>query len=702
MASLALLELLLNERAKAAAAAATPAARGRRARAPESGANPNRVHFAEVVHALTGRTGAAARRALFDERERALRAEGAREGAAAPAAAAAAPTGLAAALAAVRRAHAVGARGDAPPPPAGLAAWRGARDALHLTDSLPQAEALFRSLDADGSGLVDRAELAGALAEAGLFLSAEAVDSMLRAADADGDGRISLAEWAHLCARVGAHAEDARDAPLAYGLAEWRRARDALHLTNSLPQAEALFRALDADGSGKLDAAEIAEALNKSGVPLSAPALGAMMQAADADGDGRVSLAEWVHLCARVGVCAAGGGAEAAAPPAPAAPAPPPAPPADGFAEWRRARDALHLTDSLAQTKAVFRALDSDGSGLLDRAELAAALTKAGVAASAEAVDAMISAADENGDGRVSLAEFQHLCALVGAHAAGGDALPPPDGLAAWRSARDALHLTDSLQQMGDLFRALDADGSGLVDRAELAAALAKAGLFLSAEAVDAMLRAADADGDGRISLAEWQRVCAHVGTHVAGGAHSVAVAYGLDEWVLARDALRLTSSLKRAEALFRALDADGSGLLDRAELTAALAKAGLRLSPYAIDAMISAADTDGDGRVSLAEWRLLCAKVGARAAAGAAAAKVGARAAAGAAAAGAAAAPRARAAPQAALSPRAAELLAAHGVRVHAHAGSPLGQSGSPRSDSRAAAPGSARAASAAPRPWH
>mmetsp|Transcript_23866 Transcript_23866/g.43437 ORF Transcript_23866/g.43437 Transcript_23866/m.43437 type:complete len:336 (-) Transcript_23866:254-1261(-) len=75
----------------------------------------------------------------------------------------------------------------------------------------------------------------------------------------------------------------------------------------------------------------------------------------------------------------------------------------------------------------------------------------------------------------------------------------------------------------------------------------------------------------------------------------------------------QLTSALRKAGlvgekptvpeliTMFKSMDKDGNGLLDRDELVEALAKAGT--DPEAMDALIKEADTDGDGKISLPEF---------------------------------------------------------------------------------------------------
>ena len=59
-------------------------------------------------------------------------------------------------------------------------------------------------------------------------------------------------------------------------------------------------------------------------------------------------------------------------------------------------------------------------------------------------------------------------------------------------------------------------------------------------------------------------------------------------------------------EAVFKAIDADGSGDLDHEEFTEAMNRLGLGLTPDQIIQCIEVLDVDGDGEVSLEEFMVL------------------------------------------------------------------------------------------------
>ena len=126
-------------------------------------------------------------------------------------------------------------------------------------------------------------------------------------------------------------------------------------------------------------------------------------------------------------------------------------------------------------------------------------------------------------------------------------------------------------QDAASLFDAIDADGSGTIDKEELGLYLVSAGIE-QAE-VDVLFKFLDADGSGDIDREEWW------------SGFSAFLAVGRD-----------------AKQLFDLIDEDGSGTIDSDELTRHLTAAGHGLEE--IEAIFEFLDEDGDGSVDIDEWR--------------------------------------------------------------------------------------------------
>ena len=157
---------------------------------------------------------------------------------------------------------------------------------------------------------------------------------------------------------------------------------------------------------------------------------------------------------------------------------------------------------SLARSKNIFRLVDSDASGSLDRAELASApellalIRQDGDAGDAAAVERFMSAVDTNGDGVISFVEFANAAAVEPLLQ-----MDESDELAALGTSRE-------------LFDLLDSDTSGSLERAELASspellALIRRDGESDGEAVERFMSVVDANGDGVISFVEFSKAAA-------------------------------------------------------------------------------------------------------------------------------------------------------------------------------------------------
>lgn len=129
----------------------------------------------------------------------------------------------------------------------------------------------------------------------------------------------------------------------------------------SAAEIDAAFAAHDTDGSGRIEVTELGAALAQLGVSVDSNELARLLDGADLDGDGAL-----------------------------------------GPAEFRTLFDASRL-------RAAFNELDIDGSGSITIDELMTALAQGGHrgAVGRKAAAAVLGRVDQDGDGRVSFAEFR-------------------------------------------------------------------------------------------------------------------------------------------------------------------------------------------------------------------------------------------------------------------------------------------------------
>lgn len=285
-----------------------------------------------------------------------------------------------------------------------IAAWE--------TRSNTTAAELFAKLDRDGSGSVDVAEVQSGLSRIGVCLDGDQVNLLMQHMDSSRDGTLDIAEFTlWMAALVEAGSTTPESILSAF----------CNHLHNTKQTAAELFKALDADGSGRLDAAEFSRALRKIGLSVGELAARVAMDALDLAGDG------WLHVDETVAQL-------------------------EVFQRRRRVFASAvlgNVCDYLKKTRAslvkIFCRVDSDFSGLLDVLELQEALRKMGQDLSElEARELMQELHIDGGGTELSSAQFM-------------------DRLKQFKSEREL-----DTEKCAQLFAAFDEDGSGQLDREEV------------------------------------------------------------------------------------------------------------------------------------------------------------------------------------------------------------------------------------------
>jgi Ca2+-binding EF-hand superfamily protein len=169
-----------------------------------------------------------------------------------------------------------------------------------------------------------------------------------------------------------------------------------------------------------------------------------------------------------------------------------------GFVDLVSAKDGSAVDgDTLrGKTEAVFRDIDTDGSGTIDLDELKSAVEKFGLELSDEAIGSMMSEADSDENGSIDVDEFHGLMEMHLARTGLVDLVSAKDD-----SAADG----DTLRDKTDaVFRDIDTDGSGSVDFDELKYAMWKSGLKLSDQAIESLMTEADGDENEVMDEAEF------------------------------------------------------------------------------------------------------------------------------------------------------------------------------------------------------
>jgi Ca2+-binding EF-hand superfamily protein len=364
-------------------------------------------------------------------------------------------------------------------------------------EEVEELKSLFSFMDADNDGRVSADALEG-LVRAALrgtergddpATVAAIVDGVLAIADTNRDGYLDLREF------IAAYECDSQllDIPIMAAAAR-REAADQrmqeLLCKHDLRDIAKVFLMLDKNGDGYLQAEELADAIGAQLRRLHPEwpaetvdeAVRSVFSAADANSDGRLSLDEFIESFVQGHYLL------------------PPSAVRDVAASFSR-----KLSDSeVQQLELLFRAIDANGDGAVSRTELERALTEAVGRDAAEAiVNVIMTVADENNDGVLSLQEFLRCYQLDS-----GLLTVSLSGMSTATLSHVAERLIpkQGLRRLARMFHLLDADADGFLDAAELAAGLARFGFHGEGllDVARAKILSADLDGDSRLSLDEF------------------------------------------------------------------------------------------------------------------------------------------------------------------------------------------------------
>ena len=206
----------------------------------------------------------------------------------------------------------------------------------------------------------------------------------------------------------------------------------------------------------------------------------------------------------------------------------------------------------------MFNSIDVDGSGTLDRAEVAQLSVKLGRELRKLELDAAMAEMDPDGDGSVDFNEFKTW----------------------FKSMLD----TDSL--VHELFAAADKDESGVIDREELRLIMKELGNPLSPSQLDEAMATMDSDGSGEIDFVEFSAW-----------------------WSKLSSTQRLRAKGQDPQAqyykeMFLKADTGGEGHLTREELRVLMTELGRPMADHELDTAMRYMDEDGGGTVDFGEFQ--------------------------------------------------------------------------------------------------
>ena len=186
---------------------------------------------------------------------------------------------------------------------------------------------------------------------------------------------------------------------------------------------------------------------------------------------------------------------------------------------------------------------------------------------------------------------------------------------------KEALYVTQDLENLQKLFEEFDKDGSGYLEPGEAIAALTAIGSKLS-------FKDLDTDGDNRISFEEFAVFSKLVGKHThpvfkkasqntstagasktgisvfAGNAHLNAAFMQTASKAWRKLAATRAFDEKSLWKSFSSIDLDADGFLDPGEIRLAIKNVAPQITEMELTLMLATSDTDSDGKITFAEWR--------------------------------------------------------------------------------------------------
>ena len=301
---------------------------------------------------------------------------------------------------------------------------------------------------------------------------------------------------------------------------------------------------------------------------------------------------------------------------------------------WERLLSKLGSLDSGWQHRleALFLELDSDCDGSLSMSELGSGLCAIGCNISPKQLEGLQSELDPGGLDRVTLPAFsavvlQRMKMTAGkrdGEKTGPNAVKAPQSrsvlqtfsdmqlaeykkasFAAWEKVvRIAQENPAGLSRgLKEMYATLDADRSGKIDVAELAAGFKNLGIFLTKEQVIAFKEDIDSDGDGLISESEFlTAVRSRIKVAQAATSRDPVVRQVEEAWQqLLKAAVASPLGWKKmAETVYLEFDHDASGDISVEELGQGLKKVfGIRLPPVLLRAFSHEFSVDSSNQVS-------------------------------------------------------------------------------------------------------
>eukprot|EP00746_Dinoflagellata_sp_MGD_P072476 gnl/MRDRNA2_/MRDRNA2_29412_c0_seq1.p1 gnl/MRDRNA2_/MRDRNA2_29412_c0~~gnl/MRDRNA2_/MRDRNA2_29412_c0_seq1.p1 ORF type:complete len:883 (-),score=171.57 gnl/MRDRNA2_/MRDRNA2_29412_c0_seq1:214-2862(-) len=417
----------------------------------------------------------------------------------------------------------------------------------------------FSCYDGDGSGTLDTNELRGALADLGYCPQSREeklrFSKILEDVDREGDGELDMKEFEQAVVRVMDMLRDLQGVELF----------ESFHLH-------------DVDGTGSLSIDEVFDILPDLGLAPRIDEEHDMIRQCvakvDVDNSKEVDFNEFEELLFQV---------------------------REGLHRMRRERrrSIIHqcelergivdaFKNEICELKDQFDCYDRDHSGFLDRSELNLLIADCGLGprskAEREVIQALIASIDTDNNAQVTFMEFLHLIHGI-----------------------RRLNQSRCQNDLQNLFRKFDKDGSGSMSLAECSRLLEYVGLSPKTQQeqrhIGVLLSAIDEDGNGELDFEEFAHLCQRVKEMLQLIAHH--------QELKAAKHLNITiTQLQEYKLVFEQLDTDETGQLSVEEVREMVDSLHINISGDELHEIFTSVDENNSGVIEFAEFLKLISVV--------------------------------------------------------------------------------------------
>lgn len=223
------------------------------------------------------------------------------------------------------------------------------------TMATEEVQEFFKQIDTDGGGTLDTAEMKLLMKRLGQPSEGEGFVTIMHELDGDHSGEVDCAEFLNWWKHAGRE-----------------RREEITRYNDRRREIRELFDEVDTDGSGEVDATEVAQLVQNLGIKMNSSELQDAMAKMDSDGSGEVEFEEFYHWWMSPST----------------------------IGSMKKSRERMETVKNLFDT------LDDDSSGSLSRDEVTQLAKSLGAALTKQEVDAAMAEMNKGGSDEVDFFQF--------------------------------------------------------------------------------------------------------------------------------------------------------------------------------------------------------------------------------------------------------------------------------------------------------